>query len=97
MYDTNRRHLDSRFLKKDEIVCSGESLAFEGHLVEIEEQEGNNKPLTETPQGKNCQVIGKTSLADRPAKITTNKKFPAGIFHLPHLLVLYLDCYFFSV
>ncbi|KAL8520491.1 hypothetical protein ACS0TY_011130 [Phlomoides rotata] len=78
LYDTNRRHLDSRFLKKDEIVCSGESLAFEGHLVEIEEQEEDNKPLTETPQGKNCKVIGKTSLADRLAKITTNKKFPAG-------------------
>ncbi|XP_042025734.1 uncharacterized protein LOC121772623 [Salvia splendens] len=31
LYDTNRRHLDGRFLKKDEKICSGESLVLDGH------------------------------------------------------------------
>ncbi|KAI3453355.1 hypothetical protein Pfo_010018 [Paulownia fortunei] len=79
LYDTNRRHLDSKFLKKDEMVCSGESLAFEGHLVEIGEQEGDHKPVNNSIlQGKNFQVVGKTDIADHQAKIPTNKKFPAG-------------------
>ncbi|KAK6122556.1 hypothetical protein DH2020_043701 [Rehmannia glutinosa] len=78
LYDTNRRHLDSRFLKKDEIVCSGESLALEGHLVEIGEQEGDHKPATDsTHQGKNCKVVGTAHIANHPAKIPTRKKFPA--------------------
>ncbi|KAK6146478.1 hypothetical protein DH2020_020347 [Rehmannia glutinosa] len=78
LYDTNRRHLDSRFLKKDEIVCSGESLALEGHLVEIGEQEGDHKPATDsTHQGKNGKVVGTAHIANHPAKIPTRKKFPA--------------------
>ncbi|XP_011070350.1 uncharacterized protein LOC105156023 isoform X2 [Sesamum indicum] len=79
LYDTDRRQLDSRFLKKDEIVCSGESLSFEGHLVEIGEEEGDHKPVTYSNlQGKYCKVVGKTDLANHQAKIPTNNKFPAG-------------------
>ncbi|KAK4400277.1 hypothetical protein Sango_1133800 [Sesamum angolense] len=79
LYDMNRRQLDSRFLKKDEIVCSGESLSFEGHLVEIGEEEGDHKPVTYSNlQGKYCKVVGKTDLANHQAKIPTNNKFPAG-------------------
>ncbi|KAL0326685.1 UNVERIFIED_CONTAM: hypothetical protein Sangu_1746500 [Sesamum angustifolium] len=78
LYDMNRRQLDSRFLKKDEIVCSGESLSFEGHLVEIGEEEGDHKPVTYSNlQGKYCKVVGKTDLANHQAKIPTNNKFPA--------------------
>ncbi|KAL7149846.1 hypothetical protein ABFS83_05G068600 [Erythranthe nasuta] len=78
LYDINKRHLDSRFLKKDEIVRSGESLPFEGYLVEIGEEEGDHKPVTDTIlEVKNCNVIGKTDKADHQARIPTNNKFSA--------------------
>ncbi|KAK4422957.1 hypothetical protein Salat_1878300 [Sesamum alatum] len=79
LYDTNRRQLNSRFLKKDERVCSGESLAFEGHLVEIGQEEGDHKPVTHSNlHGKYCKVVEKTDLANHQVKIPTNNKFPAG-------------------
>ncbi|EYU45254.1 hypothetical protein MIMGU_mgv1a022355mg, partial [Erythranthe guttata] len=78
LYDINKRHLDSRFLKKDEIVRSGESLPFEGYLVEIGEEEGDHKPVTDSIlEVKNCNVIVKTDIADHQARIPTNKKFSA--------------------
>jgi hypothetical protein len=43
LYDADRKLLDSRFLKKDEVIRSGESIAFNAHLIEIGEPEGNNK------------------------------------------------------
>lgn len=39
LYDSRRNLLDSRFLKSDELVKSGESLSFDGHIVEIGELE----------------------------------------------------------
>ena len=42
--DESRNHLDSRFLKKDEVLASGESIGFSAHLVEIGECEGDHKP-----------------------------------------------------
>ncbi|XP_022145926.1 uncharacterized protein LOC111015274 isoform X2 [Momordica charantia] len=44
LFDENRKLLDSRFIKKDEIVKSGESVAFNAHLVEIGECERDQKP-----------------------------------------------------
>lgn len=86
LYDTNRRHLEGRFLKKDEIVRSGESLVLEGHLVEIGEQVENHKPPTDlNVQGKSCKVVGKYDMTDYQDKIPTNKKLPAGITPLPML------------
>ncbi|KAH6792540.1 hypothetical protein C2S52_003017 [Perilla frutescens var. hirtella] len=79
LYDTNRRHLDGRFLKKDEIVSSGESLVLEGHLVDIGEQEEDHKlPTDLNVSGKGCNVVGKNDMAEYQAKIPTNKKFAAG-------------------
>ncbi|KAG8382535.1 hypothetical protein BUALT_Bualt05G0087500 [Buddleja alternifolia] len=79
LYDITKRQLNSRFLKKDEIVCSGESLSFEGHLVEIGEQEGDHKPVIDfTFQGKNCEAVGKAYIANNQAKSPTNKKFSSG-------------------
>ncbi|KAL5989430.1 hypothetical protein ACLOJK_010321 [Asimina triloba] len=45
LYDDSRNLLDSRFLKKDEKVESGCTLAFVAHLVEIGEPEEPHKPL----------------------------------------------------
>ncbi|XP_038874788.1 uncharacterized protein LOC120067307 isoform X2 [Benincasa hispida] len=44
LFDENRKLLDSRFIKKDETVKSGESIAFDAHLVEIGECEKDHKP-----------------------------------------------------
>ncbi|KAM7491505.1 hypothetical protein LguiA_034426 [Lonicera macranthoides] len=63
LYDSTRRLLDSRFLKKEEIVRSGKSLTFDGHLVEVGECEGDHKPpLDSNVQGRNCNVVGKTGI-----------------------------------
>ncbi|XP_059644411.1 uncharacterized protein LOC132286161 isoform X2 [Cornus florida] len=63
LYDTSRRLLDSRFLKKDEVIGSGESLAFDCHLVDIGVPEGDHKsPMDLNVQGRSCNAVGKTGL-----------------------------------
>ncbi|KAL6557949.1 hypothetical protein OROMI_018299 [Orobanche minor] len=79
LYDTNRRHLNGRFLKKDEIVSFGESLVLDGHLVEIGDQEEDHKPPTDlNVQGRNRRVAEKSDMVDYQARISCNKKSPAG-------------------
>ncbi|KZV40928.1 hypothetical protein F511_05173 [Dorcoceras hygrometricum] len=73
--DTNRRLLDSRFLKKNELVNSGESLAFEGHLVEIGEQD--KLPVDLTPPRKSHKIVGKC-IPDGQAEVSGNEKFQAA-------------------
>ena len=43
LYDATRKLIDSRFLKKGEAIRSGESIAFDAHLIDIGEPEGNYK------------------------------------------------------
>ncbi|KAM2075461.1 hypothetical protein ACFX1T_038349 [Malus domestica] len=45
LLDASRNQIDCRFLKKDEVVASGESIRFDAHLVEIGEREGDRKPV----------------------------------------------------
>lgn len=60
LYDSNKKLLDSRFLKKDEVIKSGETLTFDAHLVDVGEPEGNHEPLMElNVQGRNCKEVGK--------------------------------------
>jgi len=42
LYDLSKRPLERRFLKKDEIITMGESVYFDGHLVEVGEPEGSD-------------------------------------------------------
>lgn len=61
LYDSTRKLLDSRFLKKDEVVKSGESFAFGAHLVDIGEPEEKGKhPVYFNVQGKSCNVLHMT-------------------------------------
>ncbi|KAK7832546.1 hypothetical protein CFP56_026339 [Quercus suber] len=54
---------DSRFLKKDEVIRSGESVAFDGHLVEVGELDGDHKPLMDlNVQGNNLNVVKKNGI-----------------------------------
>ncbi|CAK7339653.1 unnamed protein product [Dovyalis caffra] len=45
LYDASKNQLNCRFLKKDEIISSGESISFDAHLVDIGEPEGENQLL----------------------------------------------------
>ncbi|KAK7358499.1 hypothetical protein VNO77_00428 [Canavalia gladiata] len=44
LYDECEKLLESRLLKKDETIISGETLVFDGYLVDISDPEGDNKP-----------------------------------------------------
>lgn len=46
LYDDSEKLIDSRFLKKDEVVECGGTLTMETHLVDIGDPEANHKPLT---------------------------------------------------
>ncbi|KAK9698444.1 hypothetical protein RND81_08G104700 [Saponaria officinalis] len=41
LYDSSKTQIDKRFLKKDEVISSGGSLKFDGHLVDIGDALGN--------------------------------------------------------
>ncbi|KAH1135705.1 hypothetical protein GLYMA_05G218900v4 [Glycine max] len=44
LFDTSRKLLDSRFLKKDDVIKSGESIAFDSYLIDIGKQQGSCTP-----------------------------------------------------
>lgn len=77
LYDANRRLLDSRFLKSNEMISSGESLKLDGHLVEIGECEGDQKPLKDSNiQGKNCIAVGETKMLHE--QVQSHANYPVG-------------------
>lgn len=60
LYDATRRLLVSRFLKKNENIDSGESVTFDGYLVDIGECKGDQKPPKDiSPRGKHIKELGK--------------------------------------
>ena len=60
LYDANKNLLNSRFLKKDEVIKSGETLTFDAHLVDVGEPEGNHEPVMGlNVQERSCNEVGK--------------------------------------
>ncbi|XP_076900596.1 uncharacterized protein LOC143554802 [Bidens hawaiensis] len=47
LYDETKRLLDSRFLKNDDTINAGDTMRFDGHIVDIVELK-DNKPLKNT-------------------------------------------------
>ncbi|KAL2902916.1 Protein ZGRF1 [Bienertia sinuspersici] len=43
LYDSSKSQIDKKFLKKDEVISSGESLMFDAHLVDIGDPIGTNE------------------------------------------------------
>ncbi|KAK7268691.1 hypothetical protein RIF29_21397 [Crotalaria pallida] len=43
LYDLSKRPLEHRFLKKGEVIRAGESVHFDGHLVDVVEPEGSHQ------------------------------------------------------
>ncbi|XP_050376104.1 uncharacterized protein LOC126793584 [Argentina anserina] len=63
LLDSNRNQLNSRFLKKDEVIASGGSIAFDAHLVDIGEQEGEHKRVVNLHLKENKRnVVGETRI-----------------------------------
>ncbi|KAL0446486.1 UNVERIFIED_CONTAM: hypothetical protein Slati_1776500, partial [Sesamum latifolium] len=52
--------LESRFVKKDDVIKSGETLAFDCYLVDIGELCGGYKPTSTLNQGKDGKVDEKS-------------------------------------
>lgn len=66
LFDASKKLLNSRFLKKDEVISLGESIAFDAHLVEIGEPDGELKPFTDSNvQRDNCNVAKETRTMHR--------------------------------
>ncbi|KAK6246701.1 hypothetical protein SCA6_009791 [Theobroma cacao] len=80
LYDGSKKLINSRFLKKDEVIQSGESIAFDAHLVEIGEPEGNYQGLMDSDvRVSNSNIAGKTGLMHRVQNcLKTNKSFLKG-------------------
>lgn len=87
--DETGTQLDRRFLKKDEMVSSGETLKFDGHLVEIGEQETTHDSVAGSILvDKKIEQVRKTDTASNKVRVTiTNNKFSAGrtVFKTPPL------------
>ncbi|KAK1382331.1 hypothetical protein POM88_020066 [Heracleum sosnowskyi] len=73
LYDENWRLLDSRFLKSDENVRSGESLKLDGHMVDIGNLKGDNEPHEESKLlGGDCVVVRETGIRHQQVQAQTN-------------------------
>ncbi|KAK7399083.1 hypothetical protein VNO78_10258 [Psophocarpus tetragonolobus] len=66
LFDLSKRPLERRFVKKDEIIRAGESVYFDGHLVEVGEHEGShNSPAKLNEQGTGNNVAQRRQLGRR--------------------------------
>lgn len=58
LFDLSKRPLERRFLKKDEVIKSGESVYFDGHLVDVGELEGSHQsPVKFNERGTGHNVV----------------------------------------
>ncbi|CAK8573684.1 unnamed protein product [Lathyrus sativus] len=64
LFDASRKLLDSRFLKKDDVIKPGESIAFDTYLVDISKDQVSHTPDSSV-QGKNCTNIKRMEKIDR--------------------------------
>ncbi|KAI9174627.1 hypothetical protein LWI28_020301 [Acer negundo] len=73
LFDETRKLLDSRFLRRDEVIKSSESVAFDGHLVEIGELEENPEPLADlNVHRNNSNIAGKAEALHRQQNYIKN-------------------------
>ncbi|GLU06657.1 hypothetical protein SLE2022_236640 [Rubroshorea leprosula] len=75
LYDASKKLLNSRFLKKDEVIRSGESIAFDAHLVDIGEPEGNHHQdlKNSCAQISSCNITGEKTIHRKQNCQTANK------------------------
>ncbi|XP_024628103.1 uncharacterized protein [Medicago truncatula] len=64
LFDANRNLLDSRFLKKDDLIKPGESIRFDTYLVDISEDQESHPPNS-IVKGGNCTNLQRIQKIDR--------------------------------
>ena len=64
LFDAHRNLLDSRFLKKDDLIKPGESIRFDTYLVDISEDQESNPPNS-IVKGGNCTNVQRIQKIDR--------------------------------
>ena len=63
LYDLSKRPLERRFLRKDEVIREGESVYFDGHLVEVGQPEGSHhSPAKLNERGTGNNVVERRQL-----------------------------------
>ncbi|KAF6146042.1 hypothetical protein GIB67_033401 [Kingdonia uniflora] len=90
LYDDTRIFLDSRFLKKDEVVRPGEKFVFAAHLVDVGDLKGNVNKGSEQAKfegQQNCSSLTDDASKEWDALYTTQitqkvKKYHDGILRL---------------
>ncbi|WCJ26548.1 hypothetical protein M5689_008356 [Euphorbia peplus] len=76
LYDASKTLLNTRFLKKDEIVRSDESVKFDAHLVDVGEPEGDNQVFVDlAAEGNTINVVGKKRITHEHQNCFEEKKF----------------------
>lgn len=80
LYDGSKKLINSRFLNKDEVIQSGESITFDAHLVNIGEAEGNHPGLmVSDAHVSNYDAAGKTEMIHKVQnRLKTSKSFLKG-------------------
>ncbi|WOL01465.1 hypothetical protein Cni_G10181 [Canna indica] len=86
LYDDSEKLIDSRFLKKDDVIKSGGTLTFEAHLVDVGNLEGKNGPLADSKLNEKAQALQQkednksTILSDLPHKVPSRTNFRSREF-----------------
>lgn len=82
LFDETRKLLDSRFLRRDEVIRSGESVSFDGHLVDIGEREDIREPLANLKVQRNsCNIAEKSDEMQRQQKCIKSNKSDGEGYH----------------
>ncbi|TKY60748.1 hypothetical protein E2542_SST17847 [Spatholobus suberectus] len=78
--DLSKRPLERRFLKKDEVIREGESVYFDGHLVEVGEPEGSHhSPAKSNERGTGNNVVERRQLGhEQNSCYKVNPSFAKG-------------------
>lgn len=83
LYDECDKLLECRLLKKDEIVTSGETLTFNGYLIDIGDPEEGNNSISDSNVDRTHKNI-----ARRPNRLNGFKsRIPSGIGRLSYLKI----------
>ncbi|XP_065858554.1 uncharacterized protein [Euphorbia lathyris] len=76
LYDASKNLLNTRFLKKDEIIRSDESVAFDAHLVDIGEPEGDNQVFVDlSTEGNTINIVSQEGIKHEHRNRFEEKKF----------------------
>ncbi|CAO2819270.1 unnamed protein product [Amaranthus hypochondriacus] len=68
LFDSGKNQIDKRFLKKDEVVSSGESLTFDAYLVDIGDPTGDNEDDADVKRRNHNATEKSDTLAGRQWK-----------------------------